>query len=78
MMPPVRPVMHRWWVLRSLLVLAYAVAFSLFAWWLDRRMLGVAREAYFGWFVLGNALPGLVFATLLTALTADPACSFRW
>ena len=43
---------------RALLALAYALAFSLFAWWLDRRMLGVAREAYFGWFVLGNALAG--------------------
>jgi len=61
---------------RALLALAYALAFSLFAWWLDRRMLGVAREAYFGWFVLGNALPGLVVAGLLTALTRRPGFSF--
>jgi len=61
---------------RTLLALAYALAFSLFAWWLDRRMLGVARETYFGWFVLGNALPGLVLAALLTALTRRPGFAF--
>ena len=44
---------------RGLLALAYALAFALFFWWMDRRMLGVARDTYFGWFVLGNALPGL-------------------
>ena len=63
-------------LLRALPILGYALAFSLFAWWLDRRMLGVAREAYFGWFVLGNALPGLVVAALFTALTRRPGISF--
>lgn len=61
---------------RGFLALGYALAFALFSWWLDRRMLGVARDAYFGWFVLGNALPGLVFAGLLTALTRRPGVSF--
>lgn len=58
------------------LPIAYALFFSLFAWWLDRRMLGVAWDAYFGWFVLGNALPGLVFAGFLIALTRRPGFSF--
>lgn len=61
---------------RGLLALAYALAFALFFWWMDRRMLGVARDTYFGWFVLGNALPGLVLAALLTALTRRPGVSF--
>jgi phosphoglycerol transferase MdoB-like AlkP superfamily enzyme len=61
-----------WIVLMAL----YSLLFAALAWWLDRRMLGVAREAYFGWFVLGNALPGIVFACLLTALTRRPGCSF--
>ena len=62
--------------LRAPLALGYALAFALFAWWLDRRMLGVARDTYFGWFVLGNALPGLVLAGLLTAATRRPGVSF--
>lgn len=62
--------------LAILLPVVYAAAFALMAWWLDRRMLGVAPDAYFGWFVLGNALPGLVFAVLLTALTRRPLLSF--
>ena len=61
---------------RGLLALAYALAFALFFWWMDRRMLGVARDTYFGWFVLGNALPGLVLAVLLTAVTRRPGVSF--
>jgi len=61
---------------RGVLVLGYALAFALFAWWLDRGMLNVAKDAYFGWFVLGNALPGLVVAALLTALTRRPGISF--
>ena len=61
---------------RGLLALAYALAFALFFWWVDRRMLGVARDTYFGWFVLGNALPGLVLAALLAALTRRPGVSF--
>jgi phosphoglycerol transferase MdoB-like AlkP superfamily enzyme len=61
---------------RGLLALAYALAFALFFWWMDRRMLGVARDTYFGWFVLGNALPGLVLAALLTAVTRRPGVSF--
>ena len=61
---------------RGLLALAYALAFALFFWWMDRRMLGVARDTYFGWFVLGNALPGLVLAMLLAALTRRPGVSF--
>jgi phosphoglycerol transferase MdoB-like AlkP superfamily enzyme len=61
---------------RALLAVAYALLFAAFTWWLDRRMLGVARDAYFGWFVLGNALPGIVFATLLIAVTRRPAFSF--
>jgi phosphoglycerol transferase MdoB-like AlkP superfamily enzyme len=61
---------------RGLLALAYALAFALFFWWMDRRMLGVARDTYFGWFVLGNALPGLVLAALLTTLTRRPGTSF--
>jgi phosphoglycerol transferase MdoB-like AlkP superfamily enzyme len=71
---PVSRVRHAW--LRCFLALAYALAFALFFWWMDRRMLGVARGTYFGWFVLGNALPGLVFAALLTALTRRPGVSF--
>ena len=59
-----------------MLALGYALSFALIAWWLDRRMLGVAREAYFGWFVIGNALPGLVVACLLTMLTRRPGISF--
>ena len=65
---------HPW--RRGLLALAYALAFALFFWWMDRRMLGVARDTYFGWFVLGNALPGLVLAALLTAVTRRPGVSF--
>jgi len=61
---------------RGLLALAYALAFALFFWWMDRRMLGVARDTYFGWFVLGNALPGLVLAALLAAVTRRPSVSF--
>ena len=61
---------------RGLLAVAYALAFALFFWWMDRRMLGVARDTYFGWFVLGNALPGLVLAALLAALTRRPGVSF--
>lgn len=61
---------------RLLLVAACTLAFALFAWWLDRRMLGVAREAYFGWFVLANALPGLVVAGALMALTRRAGFSF--
>jgi hypothetical protein len=61
---------------RGLFALGYALAFALFFWWMDRSMLGVARDAYFGWFVLGNALPGLVLAGLLTALTRRPGTSF--
>ena len=72
---PPAPRRQRPW-LRASLALAYALAFALFFWWMDRRMLGVARDTYFGWFVLGNALPGLVLAALLTALTRRPGVSF--
>jgi len=65
-----RPIRH------GVLVLGYALVFALFAWWLDRGMLNVAKDAYFGWFVLGNALPGLVVAAMLTALTRRPGISF--
>lgn len=61
---------------RAALVLLGAAAFALLAWWLDRRMLGVAHEAYFGVRpVLSNALPGLLAALLLTALTRRPLFS---
>lgn len=72
--PPAPPPRRPW--RRGLLASGYALAFALFFWWMDRRMLGVARDAYFGWFVLGNALPGLAFAALLTALTRRPGTSF--
>jgi phosphoglycerol transferase MdoB-like AlkP superfamily enzyme len=61
---------------RTALVAVGAVAFALFAWWLDRRMLGVSRDAYFGFTpVLANALPGLLAALLLTVLTRRPGLS---
>lgn len=60
-------------LVRAALVLLGAVAYALFAWWLDRRMLGVAREAYFGATpVFINALPGLLAALLLTGVTRRP------
>jgi hypothetical protein len=68
--PTLRP-LFRW-----LPAVGYALVFALFFWWMDRRMLGVARDTYFGWFVLGNALPGLVLAALLTGLTRRPGLSF--
>ena len=62
---------------RGVLPVAYAVAFALFSWWLDRRTLGVASEAYFSAFtVAANALPMLVVAGLLTALTRRPGVAF--
>ncbi|HET7655683.1 MAG TPA: hypothetical protein VFK18_01650, partial [Luteimonas sp.] len=61
---------------RAVLVLLGAAAYALFAWWLDRRTLGVAREAYFGAVpILLNALPGLLLALLLAALTRRPGFS---
>jgi phosphoglycerol transferase MdoB-like AlkP superfamily enzyme len=53
-----------------------ATAYALLAWWLDRRALGVAPEAYFGALhVFANALPGLVAALLLVVLTRRPLLS---
>ena len=61
---------------RAALVLLGAAAFALFAWGMDRAMLGVAREAYFGARpILANALPGLLAALLLTVLTRRPGFS---
>ena len=61
---------------RALLALAGTIAFALLAWWLDRRMLGVAREAYLGFTpIFANALPGLLAALLLVVLTRRPGFS---
>ncbi len=61
---------------RAALVLGAAVAFALLAWSLDRRMLGVAQEAYFGFRpVFSNALPGLLGALVLVVLTRRPLLS---
>lgn len=62
--------------MRIAAVLAGGIAFALFTWWLDRRMLGIATDAYLGVpTVLANALPGLVLACLLTSLTRRPGFS---
>ncbi|MGN6112402.1 MAG: LTA synthase family protein [Luteimonas sp.] len=61
---------------RAVAVLLAATAFALMAWWLDRRMLGVAPEAYLAFRpVFANALPGLLGALALTALTRRPLFS---
>ena len=63
-------------LVRAALVLLAALGFALLAWSLDRRMLGVAQEAYFGFRpVLSNALPGLLLALVLAALTRRPLFS---
>jgi phosphoglycerol transferase MdoB-like AlkP superfamily enzyme len=55
---------------------ALAAGYALLAWWLDRRALGVAPEAYFdALHVFANALPGLVAALLLVVLTRRPLLS---
>jgi phosphoglycerol transferase MdoB-like AlkP superfamily enzyme len=74
--PTVRPGSWRDGLSNLALTLAYAGAYVMFAWWLDRRMLGVAVDAYAGWATWVNALPGLLAALGLLAVSRRPGFSF--
>jgi phosphoglycerol transferase MdoB-like AlkP superfamily enzyme len=64
------------WLRCVVLPIALAIGYALLAWWLDRRALGVAPEAYStAGHVFANALPGLVAALLLVVLTRRPVLS---
>lgn len=59
-----------------LLLLLCAVSMVLLTWRLDRQVIGVAPDAYFGWWTFANALPALVAVCLVLALTRRPVFSF--
>lgn len=58
------------------LVLLCAFGFALLAWRLDRHIIGVAPDAYLGWWTFVNALPGLTAVCFVFALTRRPVFSF--
>lgn len=59
-----------------LFLIACACIFTLLVWRLDRQMIGVAPDAYVGWWTFANALPGLVAACFVLALSRRPGFSF--